>query len=277
MGPERASDFPEPHGQPEAGPGQLLASPGVSARVSRAKPGVPCCPPPTSACPADARAPEAQLSSCCPGMPGSQRPSQGARTQAGRGECRTSRSTPLPPPQLAPSLAERAKQKAGLGQVSWKTGKGKGTPGLPGAWAAGCPASGGALGSSRSRGSWGEAPLAPEDGLEGKGGRRGRPTEGAHQLVSQDSQGRPTRAHVTQKRGKKTGLRRAEASAQWDGTQFTSPAPEADDVHACEPPGGRSVGVFPCLSARFPPKGVLVPACAPCVCPGGDNGALSAQ
>ena len=125
---------------------QLLASPGVSARVSRAKPGVPCCPPPTSACPADVRALEAQLSSCCPGMPGSRRPSQGARTQAGRGEYRASRRTPLPPPQLAPSLAERAEQRAGLGQVSWKTGKGKGTPGLPGAWAAGCPASGGAQG-----------------------------------------------------------------------------------------------------------------------------------
>ena len=28
------------------------------------------------------------------------------------------------------------------------------------------------------------------------------------------------------------------------------------------PHGGRGVGVFPCLSARFPPKGVLVPVCA---------------
>ena len=40
------------------------------------------------------------------------------------------------------------------------------------------------------------------------------------------------------------------------------------------PHGGRGVGVFLCLSARFPPKGVLVPACAPCMCPGGDNGVV---
>lgn len=51
----------------------------------------------------------------------------------------------------------------------------------------------------------GEAPLAPEDvGLRGRGAGEEGPQRG-HASWFLDSQGRPTRLHVTQKRGKKTG------------------------------------------------------------------------